>query len=72
VLLCYPGDGDDCAVRRTADTKVRPQRVDVRLSGCTAVSAPPGRARGATTQLILDLARVAPSSWRARPRAWVS
>ena len=49
-----------------------PQRVEVRLTGCVPVSAPHRRARRATPQLILDLARVAPPSWRTRLQARVS
>jgi hypothetical protein len=69
---CPNDDGSVVSLYFTVDTEARPQRVDVRLSGCTPVSAPHRRARRATPQLILDLARVAPSSWRPRLQAWVS
>jgi hypothetical protein len=69
---CPDDDGSVVSLYFTPDIRSRPQRVDVRLSGCTPVSAPHRRARRATPQLILDLARVAPSTWRARLQAWAS
>jgi hypothetical protein len=69
---CPDDDGSVVSLYFTVDGRARPQRVDVRLSGCSPVSAPHRRARRATPQLLLDLARVAPPSWRARLRARVS
>jgi hypothetical protein len=69
---CPDDDGSVVSLYFTEDGRARPQRVDVRLSGCRPVSAPHRRPRDATPQLILDLARVAPASWRTRLRAWAS
>jgi hypothetical protein len=63
---CPDDDGSVVSLYFTVDTEARPQRVDVRPSGCSTILAPHRRARRATPQLILDLARVAPSSWRER------
>lgn len=69
---CPDDDRSMVSLYFTVDIKAKPQRVDVQPGGCSSVSAPHRRARRATPQLILDLARVAPSSWRARLRAWVA
>jgi hypothetical protein len=69
---CPDADGSVVSLYFTVDTEARPQRVDVRPSGCASILAPHRRVRDATPQLILDLARVAPSSWRARLQAWAS
>lgn len=69
---CPEDDGAVVSMYFMLDDRARAQRVDVRPTGCAAVSAPQRRARRATRQLVVDLARVAPSSWRARLRDWVS
>jgi hypothetical protein len=69
---CPDDDGSVVSLYFTVDDKARPQRVDVRPSGCSSIVAPHRTARDAKPQLILDLARVAPSSWRARLQARVS
>jgi hypothetical protein len=63
---CPDDDGSVVSLYFTVDTEAHPQRADVRLSGCSPILAPHRRARDATSQLILDLARAAPSSWRER------
>jgi hypothetical protein len=68
---CPDDDGSVVSLYFSVDTEARPQRVDVRPSGCSSIVAPHRRGRDATSQLILDLARVAPSSWRARLQARV-
>ena len=69
---CPDDDGAVVSLYFAVDTEARPQRVDVRPSGCSTILAPHRRARDAKPQLILDLARVAPSSWRAYLQARVS